>query len=188
MEVQRASLSAIRGKLAELVATHPVRLVKPCVVGTVAVTVERVGGRVGPRRRTAERESLWDVLAELVHLRDVFPDPNLTVEICPVVIEQIRRPDARYRRRRKGYRILDVRLLEHERGVELAGAADLAALLPADLPPRFTTADLAVATGTSRAVAQKCAYACRHAGAIDVVERRRGGVIYCRTGSAARAA
>jgi hypothetical protein len=56
--------------------------------------------------------------------------------------------------------------------------ADLAALLPTELPARFTTADLAKALGKPCRLAQRMAYCLRETGVIEPVGHRRRSVLY----------
>ena len=60
----------------------------------------------------------------------------------------------------------------------LARPADLLALLPADTPPRFTTADLAVLLRRPRRVAQHVAYCLAKSGVIESAGKRGQAVEY----------
>ena len=56
--------------------------------------------------------------------------------------------------------------------------ADMLALLPADLPSPFTTADLSEAMDTPRWVAQKMAYCLRGMGAVLAVGKTGNALLY----------
>lgn len=62
--------------------------------------------------------------------------------------------------------------------VTLADAADLRVLLPADLPDRFTTGDLAAQSPRSAAVARQLAYCLRKVGIIEATGKRGHSVEY----------
>jgi hypothetical protein len=95
-----------------------------------------------------------------------------------VEIEELRRhsPDGPWRRR--GWAVEERRLVGVLSTLPIRGRADLAALLPADLPERFTTATLAVRLGRPRRLAQQMAYCLRVADEIVVVGKNQRAVEY----------
>src|SRR5262245_49395219 len=86
IEVQLASLTAIRDKIAVLVKKHDVLLVKPVIITKHLVKLRREGGEVVSRRRSPKRRSLLDVFEELVHFTRVFPHRRLTLEVLLIEI------------------------------------------------------------------------------------------------------
>src|SRR5215203_5968486 len=92
VEIQVASLSAIRDKIAVLVKKHDVLLVKPVIVTKHLVKLHRAGGKVVSRRRSPKRRTLLDVFEELVHFTRVYPHKRLTLEVLLVEIEEWRYP------------------------------------------------------------------------------------------------
>ena len=183
IEIQCASLSAIRQKCQDLLKRHRVRVVKPVIVRTRIAKVKRLGGKVVSRRMSPKRGTVLDVFDELIYFTRVFPDPNLTIEIPLVEVEQVRAPSRRRYRWRKDYKVQDVRLEAIAGQYELTEAVDLFKLIGWDSPPeQFNTADLAEAIDRPRWFAQKIAYVLRQTGAIDAVTRKRTGVIYRQAG------
>ncbi len=182
IEVQCASLSAIRDKCNNLLTRHRLRVVKPVIVRTRISKMKRAGGPVVSRRMSPKRGSLIDVFEELIYFTNVFPHPNLTIEVPLVEIEQFRIPEKTRRRRwQKDYKVHDVRLETIGCCHELKVPRDLLGLINSAADQgRFNTADLAVAIDRSREVAQKIAYVLRKTGAIDAAGRNRSGVIYQR--------
>jgi len=182
IEVQCASLSAIRDKCQNLLKRHRLRVVKPAVIRTRIAKANRPGGPITSRRLSPKRGSLLDVFEELIYFTRVFPHPNLTIEIPLVHIEQLRAPVKKRKRRwNKDYKVEDVKLESIEGSVELREPADLLSLI--NLPIRiesFNTADLAAAIDCSRSTAQQIAYVLRKTGAIDSTGRNRAGIIYAR--------
>jgi hypothetical protein len=183
IEVQCASLSAIRSKCQILLEQHSLRIVKPLVIRTRIAKVKRRGGPITSRRMSPKRGSVLDLFDELIYFTRVFPHPNLTIEVPLIHVEQIRAPAPRRRRRRwqSKYQIQDVTLEATEATIELQRPADLLNLLA--LPEqfdRFNTADLAAQIDCSRHRAQQIAYVLRHTGAIDSLTRNRAGIVYQR--------
>src|SRR3954463_16402361 len=65
VEIQLASLTSIRDKIAALVKKHDVLVVKPIIVSKHLVKLRRSGGRVVSRRRSPKKRSLLDIFDEL---------------------------------------------------------------------------------------------------------------------------
>ncbi len=180
IEIQCASLSAIKAKVRALLDRHHVRVVKPIVVRTRIAKKKTLKGDVASRRMSPKRGHVLDVFDELIYFTRVFPHENLTLELALVQVEQTRVPCRRRRRRRRqDYRVSDVRLEHVDSTLELRSAEDLGRLV--GLQPSeeaFTTEDIARLTGRPRWFAQKIAYVLKHTSAIEAVGRTRAGILY----------
>jgi hypothetical protein len=180
IEVQCASLSAIRRKCHDLLTRHSVRVVKPVIVRTRIARAKKLGGPVMSRRLSPKRGSVLDIFEDLIYFIRIFPNPNLTLELPLVHVEQLRVPAKKRRRRwRKDYQVQDVRLESIEATIELRQPSDLFRLvgISEDLES-FNTLDIARATDRPRWVAQQIAYVLRKTGAIEAVDRNRSGIVY----------
>jgi hypothetical protein len=180
VEIQLASLTAIRDKIAALVKKHNVLLVKPIVARKHLVKLRRSGGKVVERRRSPKQRTLLDVFDELVHFTRVFPHRRLTLEVPLIEIEEWRYPGhGRRRWRRENDHIVeDQRLVEVVCVHEFRTAADLCRLLPPSLPRPFHTGHLAEGLGVERWIAQRMAYCLRNMGAVKSVGKLRGAWLY----------
>ena len=178
IEIQRASLSAIRTKIAALLQSHRVTIVKPLAARTFIVRREQADGEIVSSRYSPLRRSILSVFEELVHFGDVFPHPRLTFEI--VMIEQEEHRVARRKRRFNGpdFRVEDRVLREVHSTHTFRTAKDLAALLPASLSSPFTSADLAAQAEIPRWLAQKMVYCLRRIGAIEATGKVKNSVLY----------
>ena len=81
---------------------------------------------------------------------------------------------------RKRWRTQERRLLKVVSQHHFSTPADLARLIPETLPDLFTTADLALALGDHRRVAQQMAYCLREISLIKQIDRQRQGILYQR--------
>jgi hypothetical protein len=180
VEIQLASLSAIRNKLAALLTNHHVLLVKPIIAHKYLVKRRRAGGRVMSRRRSPKRRALLDLFEELVHFTRVYPHRRLTLEVPLLEIEEWRYPGHGRRRwrRENDHQVEDQRLLQIESVHQFHTAADLCRMLPAALPQPFHTGQLAEGLGVERWIAQRIAYCLRETGAIQSVGKFRGAWLY----------
>jgi hypothetical protein len=180
VEIQLASLTAIRDKIAALLKRHHVLVVKPLIATKYLVKRSRRGGRIASRRRSPKQRTLLDLFEELVHFTRVFPHRRLTLEVPLLAIEEWRYPGhGRRRWRRAGdHQVEDQHLLEVLSVHQFHTAADLCRLLPAHLPQPFHTGQLAEGLGVERWIAQRMAYCLRETGAIQSVGKLRGAWLY----------
>lgn len=191
IEIQCASLSAIRRKTLDLLQRHDVRVVKPSIHRTRICRRNSQGGDTVSRRLSPRRGQPHELFEELIYLRDVFPHPRLTLEIPIIDVDQHRWVGKSKTRRRRdpGYVIEDTELTQVHASIELRKPADLWRLLPAKVAPQgtppldlsladFNTYDLATAIGCPRWIAQRIAYVMRHSGAIESTSRDKSGVRY----------
>ena len=183
IEIQCASLSAIRDKTRRLVKRHQLRIVKPIVARKRLTKVTKVGGLPLSSRMSPKTGDLLDVFEELIYFTRVFPHPNLVLEVPLVQVEEYRAPPAKKRKRRqrwkKKFQVADVKLLSIDKTIELRTTGDLIKMLGwKRRPKQFNTADLAKATGRPRWSAQQIAYVLRNVGAIKQVDRDKNGIVY----------
>jgi hypothetical protein len=180
VEIQLASLSAIRDKIAALLAEHRVLVVKPIIAAKHLIKQHRAGGRVVSRRRSPKQGTILDLFEELVHFTRVFPHRRLTIEVPLVEIEEWRYPGHGRRRWRRDndHIVEDQRLVEVHSIQQFRTAADLCRLLPPKLPKPFHTGHIAEGLGVQRWIAQRMAYCMRQCGAIQSVGKLRGAWLY----------
>ena len=179
IEIQCASLSAIRDKSNQLLKRHKLRVVKPVVARTRITKIKKPGAEPTSRRMSPKRGDILDLFDELIYFTRVFPHPNLVLEVPMIHVEQIRMPTRRRRRRwGKDYTVHDVQLEKVEHRYEFRAATDLLPLLRLPEQDEFNTADLAKAIDRPRWFAQKIAYVLRNVGAIESSGRNRNGIRY----------
>ena len=178
IEIQQASLAALRRKTRALLETHPVVVVKPLSALKTIIRLKRRNGPVASRRTSPRHETVHDIFQDLVHFVDVYPHPQLTLEVLLTEQEETRIPKRKRWFRSKDYTVADRRLLAVRSRHTFQTARDLAQLLPAGLDQHFTTADVARLAKIPRWLAQKMAYCLRQTGAITIAGKRRNAVLY----------
>lgn len=178
IEIQTRGFAALKKKLGALVRDHSVRLVYPVAVEKWIVRVEGKGGRVLGRRKSPKRGRLEDTFAELVSLPRLVSSPNFSLEILLIQEEEVRSHEAGRAWRRKGWVVVERRLMAVVESRLIRHVGDLQQLLPPSLSAPFTTADLAEQLHVSRGLAQKMAYCLREAGAIQEVGREGNARLY----------
>jgi len=178
IEIQTRGFAGMKAKVATLVAGgHRVRVVHPIAVDRWIVNIDE-NGLVLSRRRSPKHGSAADVASELVSFPRLVNEPGFEIEVLLTVEEEYRRLVPGRCWRRRGWAVVERRLVEVVGQTSLACADDLASLMPAGLPDPFTSADLAAGIGRPRRVGQQLAYCLRKAGVVAVVGKRRGAVEY----------
>ena len=182
IEIQCASLSAIRDKSNDLLKRHQLRVVKPVVSRTRIAKVKCRDGPIVSSRMSPKRGTILDLFEDLIYFTRVFPNPNLTLEVPLIRVQQVRGPGKKRRRRwHKEYKVHDVSLESIESCQEFHSAIDLLSIIPwpdGQLPDSFNTASLAAVIDRPRWVAQQIAYVLRETGAIESMQRKKSGIVY----------
>lgn len=180
VEVQHSSLNAIRGKIRALLDDHRVTVVKPLVMKKRIVRLNRKGGQVISRRWSPKQGHIAELFDELIYFRELFPNPNLTLEVPLVQIEEWRfQGHGRKRRTRvNDHQVQDQLLLGVDQTIKLCCSADLWQIVPKPSERQFSTQDLAKQWSVPRYRAQKIAYTLQHCQALERIEKSGNAWIY----------
>ncbi|WP_165068638.1 hypothetical protein [Paludisphaera rhizosphaerae] len=176
VEIQSGALGPLKPKLRSLLPQHRIRVVKPIVTRRVVIRRATPDGPDLSKRHSPWRGQLVKAFDDLVGLAVLIPEPNLTVELIGVAVEEVRVP----RRRRPGYAVVDRRLVSVLSTLSIVTADDLWELLPLGISHSepFTTAELARKLGNSVPFAQRVAYCLRLSGAVKTVGKRGNAWVY----------
>jgi len=182
IEIQHGSLAAIRTKIACLLETHEVLVVKPLVVRKQLVRLAKPGGKEVSRRLSPKQGSLLDLFHELVYFTRVFPHPRLMLQAPLVEVEERRYPGHGRRRRwrRNDFVVEGQRLLAVVGVHQFQAASDLLSLLPRDLPDPFHSGHVADGLGIHRWIAQRIVYCLRQTGAAETCGKAGNTLLYRR--------
>jgi hypothetical protein len=176
IEIQTTSFAAMGNKLDHLLPRFHITIVHPIVVRT---RLDRPGRKP---RLSPKKGSLHLLFAELVSMPTLLDHPNLEIDAILLDVVKVQEVDVRVRRGRGGFRTVDKRIeTVHETHRFNSMDAVFDAFVPADLPRRFTTADLAAAAGVPRPVAQQMAYCFKHSCHLSETDRTREGIVYTRS-------
>ncbi len=177
IEIQTRGFSSMKAKLDALLDDHPVRIVHPIARNKWIVRGPHAG-RSSTRRKSPKSGSPYDVFVELVSFPWLVDHPNFSLEILMTEEEELRRFDGNANWRRKGWAVVERRLLGVSERLAITGPTDLADMIPDGLPEPFTTADLAAAIGRQRRVAQQMAYCLRETGVVEIAGKSGNAVLY----------
>lgn len=177
IEIQCASLLAIRDKVRKLTQSHRVIVVKPLAARKKLLKKARRNGKVVSRRYSPLRETLPWLFKELVHFTSAFPHPNLQLDVLLTEQEEIRVPAKRKTWRRK-HSVQDRTLVAVQETISVSSAEQLWTALNVDVPDVFTTAELATGAAMPRWLAQKAAYCFREMGHIEPCGKQGNAIEY----------
>ncbi len=184
IEVQCASLMAIRDKIRKLTVNHQVVVVKPLSAKKKLLKKARRNGKVQSSRYSPAHQTLADVFLELVHFTQAFPHPNLQLDVLLTEQEEIRVPPKRRTWRRK-FSVQDRTLVKVIESHSFRSPQELWNCLELELPDTFTTAELAEKGKMPRWLAQKAAYCFKKMSLIEPCGKQ-GNAIEYRLENAAR--
>ena len=186
IEIQCASLAAIRDKIPRLLESHQVIVVKPLAARKKITKLHCQGGDVVSSRYSPARQTLAHLFVELVHF-GAFPHPNLRLDVLLTEQEEIRIPPTARSSWKKKYSVAERTLVEVQRQVQLKTAADLWKALDIQLAGEFTTLDLVTASGMPRWLAQKAAWCFRRMEFFSVCGKQGNAITYKLTAKPRRA-
>jgi hypothetical protein len=177
IEIQTRGFSSMKAKLDALLDDHRMVIVHP-IARRKWIVKGPHDGTPSSRRKSPKAGRIYDVFTELVSFPSLVDHPNLSIEVLMTDEEEVRRFDGNRNWRRRGWSVVERRLLDVTERIELTTPADWLGLLPPDLPARFTTADLASAIDRPRRTAQQMAYCLREMGVLDVVGKEGNALAY----------
>jgi hypothetical protein len=181
IEVQTGSFASIKRKMHVLAENHLLRLVYPIAQQKwIARLAKNGSGIVASRRRSPKRGAPEQVFRELVSFPKLIVNPNFSMDVLLIREEEVRCHDGKRGWRRGGWITHERRLLDVVACQVFEGPADLLGFIPQNLTEFWTTADLAVALGQPRWLAQKMVYCLREIGAVRMVGKQGNAILYTR--------
>jgi hypothetical protein len=177
IEIQTGHFASIKAKLTCLLKSHRVRVVYPILREKWIIRSAAGGGGRVIRRKSPRRGRLEDLFREMVSLPQLLANPNFSLDVLMITVEEARRYEGKRRWRRRGWAVDARRLLAVVDQRLFTGAADWRRFLPEGLES-FTTRDLATAMDTGTELAQKMAYCLRESRMIELMGRRGRANLY----------
>jgi hypothetical protein len=145
VEVQTGNFTHLKAKLANLLPNHHLLLVHPIPLDKWIVRLNGAGNQVISRRKSPRHGRVESVFSELVRIAPYLDHANLHLEVILTREEEILQNDGRGSWRRKGWSIVDRRLLEVVQVVALYEEKDFCRFISPGCPQPFTSRELAQA-------------------------------------------
>lgn len=172
IEIQTKNFSAIKKKLEILLNNHRVLLIHPIIKDKWIIDIDFQLNKIIRKRKSPTHRSYLDIFEELIRIPDLVTNPNLTIELLLVQIEEFRVNDGKGSWRRKGWSIQDRRLVNLLEKKVFCSPIDFLMLKPTNLKPPFTNYELAHSLEKPLRLAQKMSYCLRKMGIVEVIGKR----------------
>jgi hypothetical protein len=167
VEIQTRSFGALKQKLENLLADHPVRIVHP-IAKEKFIILSSMDGNVVWRRRSPKRGRIEDLFYELVYIAKWASHPNFSFEVLLTSEEEQRLKDGQGSWRRKGVSIQDRRLNRIIERHLFLSTTDYRRLLPEPLDVPFTNNQLAEILSIPHRLASKMTYTLTQIGVLEI--------------------
>jgi hypothetical protein len=179
IEIQTRNFSALKPKLNALLELSRVRLVHP--IPSIKWILKKFypDGVVVKRQKSPKSGRPEDLFYELVRIPALISHPRLTIELLLIEEEETRVNDGKGSWRRKGWSIVDRKLIRILQARPLNFPSDYLSFLPNELPEIFSTNDVAVLLKVKPSLARKLIYCLRQSGLIAVVGKKDKQLLYC---------
>ena len=178
IEIQTQNFSAIRKKLENLLKRHKVRLIYPIVQNKWIIGLDRNGHQITKRRLSPKHDSYVNIFEELVRIPHIMLNSNLIIEALIVNVEETRLNDGKGSWRRKGWSILDRRLVNLVDQKIFHGSIDYLSLIPKRLEFPFTNYELSKALQKSIRLARMMTYCLRKSNILKVIGKKGKAFLY----------
>jgi hypothetical protein len=178
IEIQTRNFAAIKSKLFSLFKSHPVRLVHPLPKKKWIVKQTPDGLKELSRRLSPKRCGFEDIFDELVRIPSFIAHSNFSLEVLLIEEEEIRHQDGKGSWRRRGWSIVDRKLIEVLERRLYQKPSDFLHFIPESLERPFSNSDLMEALGVSRRLGQKLTYSLRKMNALKVVGKKGNALLH----------
>ncbi len=178
IEIQTRNFAAIKNKLRALLKDYQVRLVYPLPKKKWIVKETPNGSKQLSRRTSPKRCGFEDVFDELVRIPKLIAHSNFAIEVLLIEEEEIRRQDGKGSWRRRGWSIVDRKLLEVLDRRLYEGPSDFLHFIPDSLEKPFRNSDLVEALGISRRLGQRLTYCLRKMNALKTVGKKGNALLH----------
>lgn len=171
IEIQTGSFGHLKGKLRSLLDFFPIKIIFPVVQERWIIKNEGQNKKI---RKSPKRGTYYDAFYELVRISSFLPHPNLSIEILLICEEVVWSKEKTGSWRRKGWGILDRKLVNILSRIQLNSRDDYLKLLPESLPEIFGVQELTRLLSIPKSLAGKIIYCLRALNLIALQPDKRG--------------
>ena len=181
-EIQTGALNPLYPKLAAFLPNEHVTIVHPVAVNRTISWIDPQTGDITQKHKSPKHGSVTDALIELYNIRSHLSDPNLTINIVMIEVDEYRYRDGWSRDGKKGshrYERIPVKLFDI---ITLNKPEDYYIFLPDSIldTDKFTVRDYKTALKINQRAAYYAVIALENAGVIKRGERTKSGYVYTR--------
>jgi hypothetical protein len=154
------------------VQKYKLLLIHPIVKDKWIIKIDPRSNRVISDRLSPLHKSYVHIFEELVSIPEIVSNPNLTIEVPLVQIEEYRKKIGTGNWRTKGWKIYDRKLVNVVEKKIFNTPLDFLMLKPASLKTPFTNFDLAMSLHKSIHLARRMTYCLRKMGIIKIAGKK----------------
>lgn len=169
IEIQTSNFAQIKEKLLTLLRKYPVRLVHPLAQKKWIVKQSTESATPLDRRLSPKRCVFIDIFDELVRIPSFIQHHNFSLEVILIEEEEIRCQDGKGSWRRRGWSIVDRRLLEIIDRRLYENPSDFLHFIPDSLERPFTNSKLVQSLQISKRLGQRLTYCLRKMNVLKTV-------------------
>ncbi len=177
IEIQTGNFASIKSKLTKLTQARRVRLVYPIAQEKWIVKLPQEKGDKITRRKSPKRGRVEELFWEMVSFPQLMGHPNFSLIVVMTREEEVRHFNPNLNWRRRGWGVVERRLLGVVEEIVFEKPADWLSPLP-EGTEEFTTNDLAEKLGIPKKLAQRMAYCLRKADTVKLVGKRGRANLY----------
>lgn len=177
-EIQTAHMDALRARLASFLPEYPVRVVYPVPARKWIVWIDPETGDLPARNPSPLRGTFYQAFRELYRIRPFLKDPNLSLELLLIDMDEYRLLDGWSRDRKRGSHRYDRIPLSLRDRMVLTCPQDYMQLVPADLEEPFTSAQFAEAAGCRKRGVSTVLLLLTELGVVDRAGKRGNAWLY----------
>ncbi len=171
-EIQTRAFNKLRGILSAFLNEYHVTVIYPVAVEKKIYWLNQETGAITGGRRSPRKGSAYDIFWELYKIRPFPQNPNLSIHIFMMDMEEYKLLNGWSRDKKKGATRYD-RLPGKLRDiVRLERRADYLYFLPDSLPEEFTSLDLAKCAHITRDTAQTCLLILRDLEIVELIGKK----------------
>jgi hypothetical protein len=172
IEIQTRNFAAIKTKLLALLKNQQVRLVYPLPMKKWIVKQTPDGVKQLSRRTSPKQCGFEDIFDELIRIPKLIAHSNFSIEVLLIEEEEIRHQDGEGSWRRRGWSIVDRKLVEIVDRRLYETPSDFLQFIPDSLEKPFRNSDLVEALGISSRLGQILTYCLRKMNALKIVGKK----------------
>jgi len=178
IEIQTRNFSVLRRKLEAFLPKHPVKIVYPVCHKKWLRWINMENGEISAPRKSPKTGNAHAVFPELYKIKMYLEDPNLSVCVILLDVEEYRLLNGWSNDRKRGSERNDGIPIALYDEILLKHRADYAGLIPEDIKQPFTTADYRKAAGVSARNAGIELNILHHIGAVSKVGKKGNFILY----------
>lgn len=180
IEIQTRSFDKLRRKLQAFLAVAPVTIAYPVPNIKWIRWINPQTGEISPPRKSPKTGTPYSIFPELYKIKNFLTNPNLSLKIFMINLEEYRYLDGWSQDKKKGSTRCDRIPTELVKELYISGQEEYRLLIPDDLSEEFTSRDYKKASGLPLHQAQTALHVLHYVGAVRRTGKRGNSFVYSR--------